>query len=145
MAIAAGKIMLKRTAELLNRNKNFAVETTLAAKNYKKTIGAAKSKKYNVTLLFFWLQTVDLAKKRVQARVNAGGHNIETDVIQRRYVSGIINLFDIYIPIVDTLLIFDNSEGNHQLIAKKKPHNKLQVIDNSKFNNMINQYYEYKR
>jgi predicted ABC-type ATPase len=49
-----------------------------------------------VTLLFFWLQNVDLAIERVKTRVEEGGHNIETEVIKRRYVNGIKNLFDIY-------------------------------------------------
>ena len=30
-----------------------------------------------------------------------GGHNIPAEVIERRYLNGIKNLFSIYIPIVD--------------------------------------------
>jgi predicted ABC-type ATPase len=63
-------------------------------------------------LLFFWLQTTELAKERVKTRVSEGGHNIEPEVIERRYIRGIKNLFDIYLPIVDGALLFDNSEGN---------------------------------
>jgi hypothetical protein len=43
---------------------------------------------------FFCLHSVDLAIKRVKTRVQGGGHNIEIDVIKRRYKNGINNLFD---------------------------------------------------
>ena len=118
-AIEAGKIMLHRIEYLLNENSNFAFETTLAPKIHKNTILKAQATGYDVTLLFFWLQTVELAKKRVQKRVSEGGHNIEPEVIERRYLAGIRNLFDIYLPITNEVLIFDNSEGKHELIAKK--------------------------
>jgi predicted ABC-type ATPase len=62
-----------------------------------------------------------------------GGHNIQTDVIERRYLSGIKNLFDIYIPVLDNVLIFDNSECVHELIAKKFKNSDMFIIDNVKF------------
>ena len=143
-SIEAGRIMLKRIDELLHGNKSFAFETTLASKSYKHKIETAKANGYNVTLLFFWLQTIDLAKQRVKARVLSGGHNIEADVIERRYVSGIKNLFDIYITIANNVLIIDNSEAKHHFIAKKVNNSNLQIIDNLKFN-IIQQYYDNKK
>jgi len=144
VAIEAGKIMLIRIEHLLNENVNFAFETTLAPKVYKNTIYKAKSKGYNVTLLFFWLQTVELARKRVKKRVSEGGHNIESTVIERRYLSGIRNLFDIYLPIADEVMIFDNSEGKHELIAKKINQSDLFVFDSIKYN-LLKQYYDNQR
>ena len=88
-------------------------------KEAERKIIEAKEKGYRVTLLFFWLQNFELAKERVKIRVSEGGHNIEPEIIERRYIRGIKNLFDIYLPIVDGALIFDNSEGKHDLIAEK--------------------------
>src|SRR5690606_12949734 len=87
-------------------------------KSYK--ITEAKENGYAVTLLFFWLQNTALAKERVKIRVAEGRHNIEEAVIERRYIRGIKNLFDIYLPIMDGAYIFDNSEGRHHLLAKKQ-------------------------
>jgi len=137
VAIEAGKIMLNRINNLLHENVNFAFETTLASKTYKNTILKAKEAGYNVTLLFFWLQTVELAKKRVAKRVLEGGHNIETEVIERRYLKGIRNLFDIYMPIVDVILIYDNSEGKHEIIAEKLDHSNLNIIHKQKYINLL--------
>jgi len=111
---------------------------------YKNIILKEKNKSYNVTLIFFWLQTVELAKKRVQERVLKGGHNIETDVIERRYLAGIRNLFNIYIPISEIVFIFDNSEGTHELIAEKKDNFNFSIINYVKYNKLL-QYYDRKR
>lgn len=73
VSFEAGRIMLKRINELLEKNENFAFETTLATKSYKSKIIEAKRNNYNVTLLFFWLQNVELAIERVKTRVLEGG------------------------------------------------------------------------
>lgn len=136
VAFEAGRIMLYRINELLLQNENFAFETTLSTKSYKNKVLEAKNKNYNVTLLFFWLKNPKLAKERVKTRVLEGGHNIPEDVIERRYTKGIKNLFDIYIPIMDQVLIFDNSEGKHQLIAEKSSTEELNILDEHKFNEL---------
>ncbi|MFK7114646.1 zeta toxin family protein [Flavobacterium oreochromis] len=140
VAFEAGRIMLHRINELLIQNESFAFETTLATKSYKNKIIEAKNKDYNVTLLFFWLKTPELAKERVKTRVKEGGHNIPEEVIERRYIKGIVNLIDIYLPIVEQVLIFDNSEGNHHLIAEKSNNEELNVIDEKKFKQIKNIY-----
>lgn len=97
-----------------------------------------------MSLLFFWLNNVDLAKERVKTRVKEGGHNIPNKVIERRYIKGIKNLFDIYMDIVDGALIFDNSFGKHELIAQKIEYEDI-VIANVKKYNELRKSYEQKR
>ena len=134
-----GRIMPGRINDLLSQNKNFAFETTLSTRSYKSKIIEAQQNDYTVTLLFFWLQTIELAKELVKIRVSEGGHNIEPDVIERRYIKGINNLFEIYIPIVDDVLIFDNSEGKPELLAEKID-KELVVINKIKFNELKSYY-----
>ena len=141
VSLDAGRIMLNRINELIEENQNFAFETTLSTRSYRNKILAAKNKGYRVTLLFFWLQNVELAKERVKIRVEEGGHNIKPDIIERRYYKGIKNLFDIYLPIIDGALIFDNSEGKHELLAEKKVDGILHVMNENKFN-LLKGYYD---
>lgn len=136
VSFEAGRIMLKRINELLETNQTFAFETTLATKSYKSKIAKAKKENYNVTLLFFWLETVDLAIERVKTRVIEGGHNIETEVIKRRYNNGIKNLFEIYLEIADEVLIFDNSFGTPELIAEKSLDIEMKILSKTKFYNL---------
>jgi predicted ABC-type ATPase len=140
VSIEAGRIMLKRINELLSENEIFAFETTLSTKSYKNKITEAKEKGYRVTLLFFWLQSIELANERVKIRVLEGGHNIAFEIVERRYKKGIKNLFDIYLPIVDGALIFDNSEGKHELLADKQIDGFLNVLNPEKFNILKNYY-----
>lgn len=140
----SGRIMINRINELLKENKSFAFETTLSTRSYRNKIIQAKKQGYNVTLLFFWLNNIELAKERVKIRVKEGGHNIPEKVIERRYLKGIYNLFDIYFPIIDGSLIFDNSFGKHELIAHKMGTDDLEIIDSEKFK-QLKKVYDTKR
>ncbi len=133
IAFEAGRLMLNRINELLYLNESFAFETTLSTKSYRSKILEAKENNYSITLIFFWLQNAELAKERVRTRVLEGGHDIPTDVIERRYLRGIINLFDIYLPITDGALIFDNSQGKHEILAEKTIQGELNIINTTKF------------
>ncbi len=137
VAFEAGRIMLNRIDALLDSSESFAFETTLATKSYRVKIEEAKSKGYTTTLLFFWLESVALAKERVKTRVAEGGHNIAPDVIERRYHRGIKNLFEIYLPIVDGVLIYDNSAGKQELLARKYMDSKFEIINKTTFDKLI--------
>ena len=140
VAMQAGRIMLARMDELLQKGETFAFETTLATKSYKQKIEWAQANGYEVTLLFFWLRNVTMAKERVAQRVAEGGHSIPSQTIERRYHNGITNLFAIYIDMVDICYIFDNSEGRKELIAQKERHKGIIIYNNDKFNLMKNNY-----
>nr|WP_288836699.1 zeta toxin family protein [uncultured Flavobacterium sp.] len=117
VAFEAGRIMLHRIDELFREGVDFAFETTLATKSYKGKVLYAQQLGYKVTLLFFWLPSVDLAIDRVKKRVESGGHNIPAEVIRRRYRNGIVNFFNIYLPICDEAILVDNSSTKYDLIA----------------------------
>ena len=138
VAMQAGRIMLARMDELLQKGETFAFETTLATKSYKQKIEWAQANGYEVTLLFFWLRNVTMAKERVAQRVAEGGHSIPSQTIERRYHNGIGNLFAIYMDMVDICYIFDNSEGKKELIAQKERHKDIVIYNNDKFNLMKN-------
>lgn len=118
VAIQAGKLMLLRIEELLAADETFSIETTLATRSYSELVKRAQEKGYKVTLLYFWLNSPELAVERVARRVREGGHNIPKDVIYRRYEKGLKNLFNIFIPIVDSWMIVDNGVEPREIIAK---------------------------
>lgn len=143
VALEAGRIMLSRIENLLSANESFAFETTLSTRSYRNKIIEAKKLGYSVTLIYFWLSSVSLAKERVLVRVSEGGHNIEPEIIERRYYKGIKNLFSLYLPIVDGALIFDNSEGMPALLAEKTIDGQLTVINNRKYTELKSYYDNY--
>ena len=129
MAIEAGRLMLRRIEDLLNRDKTFSIETTLATKSYLNLVRRAQAKGYQVHLLFFWLRTPELAVLRVAERVQNGGHNIPEDIIRRRYVAGINNLFRLFISEVDYWGIYDNSEQPRIKIASGSKGKEIDVFN----------------
>lgn len=131
VAIEAGRLMLLRMNELLKEGIDFAFETTLATRCYSSFIKQAQTKGYYVSLVYFWLESPELAIDRVKMRVAAGGHNIQEEVIRRRYKSGIKNLFKLYTPICDYWIIFDNSKPPFKVIAKGNKNKKPTIVDSS--------------
>ena len=133
VAIEAGRLMLARIDELIKSQEDFSFETTLSTRSFVSTINTAREKGYYITLIFFWLESIQLAKDRVKKRVTEGGHNIEAEVIERRYTSGIRNLFKLYANRVDSLLIYDNSNIESELIAEKELNGEFIIHQLSKF------------
>jgi predicted ABC-type ATPase len=131
MALIASKLMINRLKELLDAEKSFAFETTASGTNYIRHLKTAKNKGYEISLLFLWLSTPEEAVKRVAQRVKQGGHHIPEETVTRRYYSGIKNLIAYYLPLVDEVLIMDNSseESSKRLIARKNKNNPLDVLD----------------
>jgi len=136
VSIEAGRLMLSRIDELLKSQKDFSFETTLSTRSFVSTIKKAREKEYYITLIFFWLDSIQLAKDRVKKRVAEGGHNIEEKVIERRYTSGISNLFKLYVSKVDSLLIYDNSNIESELIAEKELNGEFVIHQPTKFNQL---------
>lgn len=131
-AITASRYMLQKMYYLMERNQDFSVETTLATRSLVGIIHKAKQKNYTVTILYFWLNSPELAIQRVRARVAAGGHNIPDDVVRRRYYMGLKYLFDTYMPLADRWVLADNSKTPFVTVAEGT--DKLTFIkDNEKY------------
>lgn len=126
VAIEAGRLMLLRMNEMLLLQEDFAIETTLATKSYANFIRRAQEAGYFVTLIYFWLESPELAIRRVEQRVRFGGHHVPDDVVRRRYYAGIRNLFSRFIPIADYWILIDNSVDPFRMIAEGE---KSQVTD----------------
>jgi len=116
--IEAGRLMLTRIKKLLAAEESFAFETTLSTKSYVQLIDQAKELDYQVTCLFFWLNSEELAISRVETRVKEGGHHIPENVIRRRYKSGLKNFFNLFLTKVDNWLFVNNSGDSYEIIAE---------------------------
>ena len=120
-SVTASRYMLMKINYLLDRRADFCVETT----------------GYEVTVLYFWLNSPDLAIRRVRDRVASGGHHIPDPVIRRRYVMGLQYLFDTYIPVSDRWVLADNSKPPFTVVAEGSKQ-LLYIKDNEKYRNIWN-------
>ena len=117
-SIQASRYMILKIRYLLKKQQDFGIETTLATRTLLKTIRMAQEAGYTVTLLYFWLNSPDLAVERVAARVGAGGHDIPEETIRRRYKVGIDYFFHQYAPICERWILADNSQIPFRVIAE---------------------------
>ena len=135
VAIQAGRLMIQRIMGLLTSGETFSVETTLSTRSYLSLIKQAQEKGYTVSLIYFWLNSPELAIERVRQRVANGGHDIPPIVVRRRYRSGLENLFKIYMPCVDYWMLADNSNTPRVIVADAfRKGNEINIYDENLFN-----------
>ncbi len=140
VSIQAGRLMLIRIKELLNKEETFAFETTLSSRSFTVFIQDARAKGYEVVLLFLMLDSVELAIERVATRVKEGGHDIQREVIIRRYFSGLKNFFNLYCTIVDKWFFVNNSGVFFQFVAEGTAI-EIVVKDEDIWSNIKQKYY----
>lgn len=141
VALQAGRVMLDRLKELASGKRDFAFETTLASRTFAPWLVELKRSGYQAHLLFLWLPSAEMAIARVASRVQRGGHHVPDDVIRRRYDAGLRNFFRLYLPIVDTWRLFDNSgSAGYELIAQESSGESLYIENQSVWNALSEKY-----
>jgi predicted ABC-type ATPase len=118
VALEAGKLLLKKIDNLVEKKESFAFETTLSGLNYIRRIEKWKKLGYEIILYFLKLPNEEMAVHRVKLRVAEGGHNVPENVIKRRYKKGWYNFQNYYKHSVDAWVVFDNS-GEVPLILEE--------------------------
>ena len=138
VSFQAGRIMLQRIDELLPQKVDFAIETTLATRSYVHLVRRAQALGYKVHLIFFYLENEEQAIARVAQRVSNGGHGIPEVDIRRRFTRGIYNLIHLYMPICDSVLVYNNMKTPAQLVARKKNQAEdVNVVEYEMWNQLI--------
>jgi predicted ABC-type ATPase len=132
-AVAAGRIMIRRIRFLTETGENFAFETTCSGRAHVRTLEMCRTAGYALTLLFLWLPSPQMAIARVARRFAAGGHHVPDDIVVRRYTAGIQNMRRLYLPRVDTALIYDNSDEGGVLIAERRPGDRFVIHDSERW------------
>jgi predicted ABC-type ATPase len=117
-AFRAGRMMLEEIDRHAAAGRSFAFETTLSGHTYLNRIRTWRSDGVRVKLIFLSLATPDEAIARVVMRVRQGGHDVVTEVVRRRFASGMRNFLDLYRPLVDYWQRYDNSGPMPQLLEE---------------------------
>ncbi len=117
-AMKAGRLVLKEIEEMSEKGVNFAFETTLSGKTYLSLLNKLKAKGYRTHIFFLWIPNSNLALERIKDRVAGGGHNVPAVDVRRRFHRSIDNFFKVYEPLLDTWMLYDNSESEPRLVAE---------------------------
>lgn len=136
--VEAGKMLLRRIDEMIARKADFAFETTLSGRGYARLFRRMRDRGYGINLFYLWIPSADFSARRVASRVANGGHDIPADAIGRRYMKSVRNLFDLYMPLADRTLLFDNSGETPVLILDAEPDG-MRVADEARYARIRNQ------
>jgi len=128
-AIKAGKLVLQQIHDFSRRGIDFSFETTLSGKSYVSLFNSLKASGYALDLFFLWIPTPKLSIARIKERVLEGGHHVPDADVQRRFIRGIDNFFNLYEPILDSWMFFNNAEDLPILIAKRENGHTVVIYD----------------
>jgi predicted ABC-type ATPase len=115
----AGRLFLGELDRLAKSRQDFAFESTLSGLTYMSRIKRWKAAGYRIEIVFLRLASVQLALRRIAARVKQGGHDVPRADILRRFVRGLENFEAAYKPLADIWTVYDNSGHGLTLVETK--------------------------
>ena len=116
--IKAGKLLISQIDQFIKEKIDFAFESTLSGKAYATLIQEVKAKGYTVTIFYLSIPDSKLANERIKQRVKEGGHHVPLVDIKRRFKRSWENFIDLYMPLANSWVLFDNSNLEPVEIAK---------------------------
>lgn len=116
-ALAAGRLVLEKLAELASQGKNFGFETTLSGKTYLNFLKILKKKGYLIHIFYLWLLDESLAVQRIHDRVKQGGHLVPPEDVHRRFGRGLRHFLIDYRHVINNWILFDNSGAEPVKVA----------------------------
>lgn len=114
--LRAGRELLRRQKECLEKGVSFNQETTLSGVSILKAIQTAKAQGYLIRMRYVGVSSAEIAKERVAKRIAMGGHGVSGETIDRRYNASQENLKKVF-PLCDTVNTYDNSGDGLALVA----------------------------
>lgn len=128
-AFQAGRLMLERLDQLVVSGNDFIFESTLATRSFAPFLMRCQQAGYIVNLIYFWLESAELALMRVAGRVRSGGHNVPPEDVRRRYDRSVANLLGLYIPLADRWIVYNNSSDSPRQIAQYQVGEPVYITD----------------
>lgn len=136
--ITAGKIMLNQINDSIKAGKSVSFETTLSGKHWSRLINSAKKMSYTINIYYLIVTSPEICINRIKERVSRGGHNIPSETIIRRFHRSKELLINNYSKIANNTYVFDNSNGNANLIATKNSNTPdFKIINEKVFNEIF--------
>jgi predicted ABC-type ATPase len=135
--VEAGKVFFRRLHTLIERRDDFMIESTLAGRGIGHILARLSRIGYRTHLAFVFLDTPALCVRRVQQRVQRGGHDVPDDDIVRRFYRSKQNFWTVYRHEVDRWYLYYNAEDSFQEVAVGEP-NGYTITDDPLFDLFMN-------
>ena len=127
-ALQAEKEFFARFDRLAEQGESFVLESTLSGHSLATRLSDLQTNGYLIEMVYLWLPSVEMAARRVQERVKQGGHEIPSEIIERRFARSYPNFLNAYLRIADKWTLLDGSETPPSEIATFAGHEVLDVL-----------------
>ena len=97
--LRAGRELLRRQKECLEKGISFNQETTLSGVSILKAVQTAKERGYLIRMRYVGVNSPAIAKERVAKRIAMGGHGVSGETIDRRFDASKGNLKKVFSPL----------------------------------------------
>ncbi len=102
----------------IRAHQTVGVETVLSTPKYRSLVEHARAFKFEVRLLYVFLQTAEMNVQRVRARIAKGGHAVpEAKIVERRERS--FQQLSWFLANADRAWLYDNSGAAPVLVGQK--------------------------
>ena len=132
VGIRSGKRFFKILDDIFENKSSFAMESTIAGTYHKRIMERAKKAKYEIIMVYVFLDFPDLGIARVYKRVADGGHYVAPVDVVRRFYRSRTN-FSGTVLLADRWKLYYNGDNNYELVAKSDGQ-VVQVVDESLYN-----------
>lgn len=123
----AAELAEQRRMEALENGQPFAFETLMSTPGKLALLQEARSRGFQVELVFITTCDADINVDRVSNRVAQGGHPVEPDKVRERYERA-MQLLPCAVELADTADAFDNSGTEPMHVAMKRD-NELELLN----------------
>lgn len=126
--VSAGREFSRRLAAAVAGGDSLVIESTLSGASLARSVAAARSAGYSITIVLVFLDSVELCLCRIAERVARGGHNVPEEDVRRRFQRVFPVFWHQYRPHADHCLLVFNGGESFLPVAEAK-HDEWTVYD----------------
>ena len=115
----AAVLVDKMRYDSIDKREDFTFETVLSSEYKLNILKKAKEEGYFIKCVFVLTVDPKINIARIESRVAAGGHNVESSKVIERYCKSINNIKKL-LTICDIMHVYDNTETPTRIIRKHK-------------------------
>ena len=109
----------KMRYESIGKKEDFTFETVLSSEYKLNILRKAKEEGYFIKCVFVLTVDPKINIARIESRVAAGGHDVDSSKVIERYYKSISNI-KVLLDICDIMHVYDNTETPRRIIRKHK-------------------------
>lgn len=115
--LEAARIALSRARGFIRNREVFTMETTMSGRTHLALMREAKASGLSPALLYFSVRSPEICLERIARRVAEGGHDVNEDIVRRRFVRSHDNL-RLYCAAADLWRVYEASGPRPCLAAE---------------------------